>query len=174
MGIREEKAAVVAEWEEILRGAQGVVVADYQGIDVATMTELRRKLRASGVTFGVVKNTLLKRAADNVGIEGLGDYLSGTTAVAVSNADPVSPAKVLVEFAEKNKILKVKGGVLGTKAISGDYVGKLAKMPPKEVLVAQVVGALAAPISGLLNVLQGPSRQLVYVLESIRKQKAEA
>lgn len=168
---RNAKEAAVQELVEKLGQAQGVVLTDYRGISVNKMSDLRRQLRQAGVELKVVKNTLAKRAADELGISGLDQYLEGPTALAYSLTDPVAPAKQVSEFIKTSKILEIKAGLVEGKVISASGVQALADLPSREVLVAQVVGAMAAPLSGFLNVLQGPMRKLGYALEAVRKQK---
>ncbi|CAA7600131.1 Ribosomal protein L10, eubacterial, conserved site [Acididesulfobacillus acetoxydans] len=164
----EEKAQVTAEIREKLGSSTGVVLADYRGLTVAQVTQLRVKLRAAGVEYRVLKNTLVKRAAQEVGVQGLDPFLEGPTAVAFS-ADPVAPAKILSEFAKTNKNFVIKAGVLEGKVIGADGVKVLADLPPREVLLAQVLRGMQAPLAGMVNVLQGPIRKLAYVLEAIRQ-----
>ena len=168
---RDEKQVTVQELVEKLGQAKGAVLTDYRGISVVKMTELRRQLRQSGIEFKVVKNTLTKRAARELGIADLDQYLEGPTAIAYSLIDPVAPAKSISEFIKIGKVLEIKAGLLEGKVISAAGVQALADLPPREVLIAQVVGAIAAPLSGFLRVLQGPIRKFGYALEAVRKQK---
>lgn len=172
MGIsRNEKQVLVQELVEQLGQAKGAVLTDYKGINVNKLTDLRRQLRKEGVEFKVVKNTLAKRAANELGIEELNPYLEGPTAIAFSLEDPVAPAKAISNFIKANKMLEIKAGLVEGKVISLAGVQALADLPSREMLIAQVVGAMAAPLSGFVNVLQGPIRKLGYALEAIRKQK---
>lgn len=171
---RPEKVAVVEELTEKLSKSQGVIVTDYRGLTVKDMTQLRSELRKAGVEFKVVKNTLTLRAARNLQIEGLESILQGPTAIAIGYDDPVAAAKAISEFAKKNEKLQIKGGVLSRKLIDADGVKALADLPSREQLLAQVLRGMQAPIAGLVNVLHGSLRNLVYVLEAIRKQKGEA
>ncbi|MHB1653548.1 MAG: 50S ribosomal protein L10 [Desulfitobacteriaceae bacterium] len=163
----EEKALVIAEIREKFERSAGVVLADYRGLTVAQVTKLRAQLRQAGVEYRVLKNTLVKRAASEVGVEGLDPYLEGPTALAFS-ADPVAPAKVLMEFAKGNKNFQIKAGVLEGKVVGPDGVKALADLPPREVLLAQVLRGIQAPLSGMVNVLQGPIRKFGYALEALR------
>ena len=177
--IRPEKQAIVASLKEQLGAAQGAVITSYKGLTVAQDTKLRAKLREAGVTYKVVKNTMLRLAADDLGLEGLDPVLNGTTAIAISASDAVAPAKVISEFIKDNKledteVLTIKAGVLEGKVIGLDEVKALAALPSREVLIAKVVGSMQAPISGLVNVLQGTIRNAVYVLEAIRAKKESA
>ena len=134
MGVTPKKQAVVAEIKNWLTTSQGIVLVGYRGLNVATDTEMRRKLRAAGVTYKVVKNTMLRIAAKDAGIEGLEPYLENTTAIAFSADDPVAPAKVICGFIKKNKledagILSVKVGMLDGKVIDVNEVKALANLP---------------------------------------------
>lgn len=171
---RPEKVAAVQEIADKLRRGQGIVLTDYRGLNVKEMTELRKELRAVGVEFRVLKNTLTKIAAKDAGIEGIDALLEGPTAVAFGYDDPVSAAKVISEYAKKNDRLEVKGGVLEGRAIDVDGVKALADLPSREELLAQVLRGMQSPIAGLVNVLQGTLRNFVYVLEAVRKEKEKA
>lgn len=168
----QAKEPVVQEIKGKLEASKGAVLADYRGLNVAQVTELRRRLREAGVEYKVVKNTLTKLAAAELGLEGLNPYLEGPTAIAFGIEDPVAPAKILSEFAKTNKALEIKAGVLEGKVIDFNGVKALADLPSREVLLAKVLGGMQAPLYGFANVLQGNLRNLVYVLEAIRKQKA--
>ena len=169
--ILQEKQALVAGLTDKLSNSVAGVVVSYKGISVADDTQLRRKLREAGVEYAVVKNTLLSRAAHNVGLEELDGVLSGSTAIATSS-DHVAAAKILCEFAEKNKTFEVKAGYVEGKVISAAEVQELAKMPPKEVLVAKVLGGLNAPISGFVGVLNANLRGLVCALNAIAEKQS--
>jgi len=171
---RPEKVAAVAEIKDKLSRAQGVVLADYRGLNVAQATELRKKLREAGVEYKVLKNTLTTIAAREIGLDDLVPLLTGPTAVAFGYDDPVAPAKILSEFAKTNRDLELKGGVLEGKVLDVDGVKALAELPSREELLAQVVRGMQAPIAGLVNVLQGTIRNFVYALDAVRKQKEEA
>ncbi|GAB6172294.1 50S ribosomal protein L10 [Paradesulfitobacterium aromaticivorans] len=166
----EAKSQVVAEIKDKFEHSAGVVLADYRGLTVAEVTKLRVQLRQAGVDYRVLKNTMVRRAANEVGIQGLDSYLEGPTAVAFS-ADPVAPAKVLVDFAKTNKKFAIKAGVLEGKVIGPDGVKSLADLPSREVLLAMVLAGIQAPLVGLVNVLQGPIRKMGYALEEVRKLK---
>lgn len=168
---RKQKQLVVQELVENLGQAKGAVLADFKGINVNKLTELRQQLRQEGIEFKVVKNTLAKRAASELGLEELHPYLEGPTGIAFSLEDPVAPAKAISGFIKANRMLAIKAGLVEGKVISDAGVQSLADLPSREVLLAQVVGGIAAPLSGFVNVLQGPMRKLVYALEAIREQK---
>lgn len=179
MGVTPAKQAIVAELAEQLKSAKGVVLTGYKGLTVAQDTELRRELREAGVTYHVVKNTMLRLAAKEAGVEGLDEHLEGTTAFAFSAEDAVAPAKVICGFIKKNKldeveVLTVKVGMVEGKVIDVKEVKALASLPSREELIAKLLGSMNAPISNTVNVLQGVIRNAVYVLDAIRAQKASA
>lgn len=171
---RAEKVAVVNELADKLQRGQSVVLTDYRGLNVKSMTELRAKLREVGVEYKVVKNTLTLRAAQQIELEGLDELLVGPTAIAIGYDDPVSAAKVLTEFAKSNNALEVKGGVLEGRVIGVDEINALADLPSREELLAQVLRGMQSPIAGFAAVLQGTINKLVYVLEAVRKEKEGA
>lgn len=179
MGVTSAKQAVVAQLKEQLESAKGVVLTSYKGLTVAQDTELRRELREAGVSYHVVKNTMLRIAAKEAGIEGIEEHLEGTTAFAFSTEDAVAPAKVICGFIKKNKledaeVLTVKVGMIEGKVIGVDEVKALAALPSREELIAKLLGSMNAPISNTVNVLQGVIRNAVYVLDAIRSQKESA
>ena len=179
MGVTSAKQAVVAQLKEQLESAKGVVLTSYKGLTVAQDTELRRELREAGVSYHVVKNTMLRIAAKEAGIEGIEEHLEGTTAFAFSTEDAVAPAKVICGFIKKNKledaeVLTVKVGMVEGKVIGVDEVKALAALPSREELIAKLLGIMNAPISNTVNVLQGVIRNAVYVLDAIRSQKESA
>ena len=179
MGVTSAKQAVVAQLKEQLESAKGVVLTSYKGLTGAQDTELRRELREAGVSYHVVKNTMLRIAAKEAGIEGIEEHLEGTTAFAFSTEDAVAPAKVICGFIKKNKledaeVLTVKVGMVEGKVIGVDEVKALAALPSREELIAKLLGSMNAPISNTVNVLQGVIRNAVYVLDAIRSQKESA
>ena len=176
MAITAEKQALVAEMQEKLAGAKGAVLTNYRGLTVAQDTKLRRKLREAGVEYRVVINTMTRIAATEAGIQGLDVYLEGPTAIAMSTTDPVAPAKVISDFVKENKLqaLEVKAGLVEGKVIDAAGVKALASLPPREVLLSQVLAGMQAPISGMVNVLQGTIRNFVYALDAVRRQKESA
>lgn len=172
MAVRPEKEATVKEVQDKLAQSKAVVLADYRGLNVQEVTELRKKLREAGVEYKVIKNTMTSRAAKAANIDGLDTYLSGPTALAFGYTDPVTPAKILAAFAKDHKKLELKGGILEGKVISADSIKDLASLPAREVLLGQLAGVLQSPMRGLVTVLSGPMRNLAYAVEAVRKQKA--
>ena len=169
------KAAVVEEMKDKLQSAQGAVFVGFSGLSVADVTKLRRKFREGGVEYKVVKNTLTRIAADELGFNDLDAVLEGPTAIAYSAEDTVAPAKILKDFIKETKTeaLTVKAGIADGQVIDAAAVEALASLPSREELLAKLVGSMQAPISGLVNVLQGNIRNMVYVLDAVRAKKAE-
>ena len=159
--VLSEKQAVVAALTEKLQGAVAGVIVDYSGITVAEDTEMRRKLREANVDYSVVKNTLLRFATNNVGLSELDSLLNGTTSLAISADDPVAPAKIIKEYADKlNGRFEIKGGFMDGKVISLDEVNALASIPALPVLQAQVLGTMLAPITSFAVVIKAIAEKL--------------
>ena len=152
--VLEQKKQVVAELVETLKSAQAGVLVDYRGLTVEQDTDLRRKLREAGVEYKVVKNTLTRFAAKEVGLDGLDEQLNGPTSLAVSAEDPVAPAKIIADFAKEVECLQIKAGFLDGNVISLDEVKTLANTPSRDTLIAKIMGSLNAPISNLVRTLQ--------------------
>jgi large subunit ribosomal protein L10 len=168
---REEKARVIEDLAEKLRGGSAVLV-DYQGMDVAQSTDLRRRSREAGVEFVVAKNTLTRRAADEAGVGDLSEFLVGPTALAFSE-DPVASAKLMAEFADRVESFVLKGGLLeGGRVLDEASVVALSRLPSREQLLAQVVGGISSPLTGLVTVLNNTIQGLVIALNQIAEQKS--
>lgn len=169
---KESKAVVVSEIQKAWESSQSVILVDYRGLTVSEDTELRRQMREAGVQYQVLKNTLITRATESMGIEGLENVLKGPTAVAFGLNDAVAPAKVLSDFIKKTKKMEIKCGVLEGKMISAANVQALADLPSIDVLRAKMLGSLNAPITGFVTVLGGTIRSLLYTLNAIKDKKA--
>ena len=168
---REEKVRVIERLTAKLRDSSAVLV-DYQGMDVARSTDLRRRSREAGVEFVVAKNTLTKRAADEAGVEDLSEYLVGPTALAFSE-DPVASAKLMAEFADQVESFALKGGLLeGGRVLNEAAVVALSRLPGREQLLAQIVGGISSPLTGLVTVLNNTIQGLVVALGQIAEQKS--
>lgn len=152
--VLEQKKQVVADLIELLKSAQAGVLVNYRGITVEQDTQLRNKLREAGVEYKVVKNTLTRFAANEVGYQELDEQLNGPTALAISTTDPVAPAKVLSDFAKDVEAIEIKAGFLDGKVISLDEIKTLASTPSRDVLIAKIMGSLNSPISKLVRTLQ--------------------
>lgn len=174
--ILKQKQQMVAELTEKLKNATSGVIVDYKGINVAQDTDLRRRFREANVEYAVIKNTLLRFAVKEADLEGLSEVLEGTTALAISNDDPVAPAKTFKNFLKDNAALEIdfKSGFVDGKVLSVDEIKDLADLPPKEVLVAKVLGGLNSTIAGLANVLNGNIRGLAVALNAVAEKKQAA
>ena len=152
--VLSEKQAIVADITEKLKACTAGVIVDYKGITVTEDTALRAECRKNDVKYAVIKNTLLRFAFNNVGLNDLDDQLNGTTSIAVST-DPVAPARVIADYAKKlGDKFQIKGGFMDGKVIDMDTIKALSAIPPLPVLQAQVLGTMLAPISGLACVLK--------------------
>ncbi len=153
--VLESKKAKVEQLTELLKGSVSGVVVDYKGITVDEDTQLRKELREAGVKYFVEKNTMLKRAFNNIGMEGFDEVLNGTTAIALSVDDQTAPARILGKFAEKDENkFNLKAGFVEGVVYDAAGVEKLSKIPSKDVLLAQLVGSLQGPIQKLAATLQ--------------------
>lgn len=170
--VLQSKQQIVKELAQKIKEAKAMVFADYRGLTVEQDTEMRNALRKAGVEYKVVKNSLTKLAAKENGLDELTSYFSGPTSVAMSSTDPVAPAKLMAEYAKKYEALELKVGVVEGKIIDIKGINALAELPSREVLIAKVLGGFNAPISGLVNVLNGNIRGLVVALNAIAEQKA--
>jgi len=171
--ILQKKQAQVEELTAKLQESVAGVVVDYKGISVENDTKLRRELRAAGVEYAVIKNSILRRACEKSGFEALENVLVGTTAIAISKDDAVAAAKILSKYAADSKgAFTVKAGFVEGRVISASEVDALAKLPSREELVAKALGGLNAPISGFVHVLNANLRGLVVALNAISEKKA--
>ena len=160
--VLESKKAIVDALTQKLQTSTAAVFVDYKGITVAKDTELRNQFREAGVEYTVVKNTLTRFAANKAGYNQFDELLNGTTSLATTTGDPIAPARIVCEFAKKNKLktLSIKGGVVEGSILSADQLSSFGELPSKNALVASVLGTFLAPISSL-----------AFVLDQIRMQK---
>lgn len=173
--LRKDKEQVVTELAERLRSSQTLILADYRGLSVSELDEVRTKLLEHGARFHVVKNTLTKRAADEAGFETLKELLDGPTAIAfVGDGDMVSVAKTLSETARKTKILELKGGILEGTPMDASQVAELAKLPPADVLRGQVLGAIVGPLTEIVSLFAAPVQDFVGLLDARIEQLGDA
>jgi large subunit ribosomal protein L10 len=172
---RSEKERLVAELTERLKASETMIVADYRGLTVTEIDDLRTKLLEHGARFSVVKNTLTRRAAESAGVDALLAMLEGPTAIAFleSDGDPVAVAKAL-DDAAKADVLVVKGGLLDGAEIQAEDVKRLAKLPPADTLRAQLVGALAGSLTTVVGLFAAPMRDIVGVIDARIRQLEEA
>lgn len=171
---REEKAKVVEELSGKFGQASIAIVTDYRGLTVPALQELRHDLRRNDSEIRVAKNSLLSRAVAGTDFEGLQESFTGTTAVAFSYGDPVSPAKILTDFGKSHPELTIRSAVLGGKFLNQDAVMALSKLPSKDVLLGQMLSVLNAVPTGLVRVLSGVPRTFLYALQAIKDQKEQA
>ncbi len=170
---RQKKEETVERLTEALQRAKTTIFANYRGLSMNKLQQLRAQLGQSGATLTVTKNTLLKRALDAADRSGYTpDVLEGPTATMFGFEDELAPLKVLAAFAEVNQLPTVKGGFLEAEFLPAPRLEQLARLPGRQELYAQLVRGVSAPLYGLINVLQGNMRNLVYVLSRVQKQKA--
>jgi large subunit ribosomal protein L10 len=172
---RSDKERVVAELTERLKNSETVIVADYRGLTMPQIDELRTRLIEAGARFHVVKNTLTKRAAEEAGADSLLALLEGPTALAFieSGGDPVAVAKALGDAAKSTQVLEIRGGVLEGQPMSAEQVADLAKLPPVDVLRGQVMGAIVAPLMTVVGLFNAPLRDLVGLIDARIEQLKE-
>ena len=172
---KEEKERVVAELTDRLRTTETLLVADYRGLTMPQIDELRTKLIEHGARFAVVKNTLTRRAAEAAGSDTLLALLEGPTAIAFleSDGDPVAVAKALVDAARDTKVLEVRGGLLEGRPVAAAEIESLAKLPPFEVLRSQVLGAITAPLAAIVGLFTAPLQDLYGLLDARIEQLRE-
>jgi large subunit ribosomal protein L10 len=173
--LRSEKEKTVAELAERLRSTETLIVADYRGLSVTAINDLRGQLLEHGAKFTVVKNTLTRRAAEEAGADALLALLDGPTAIAFleTDGDPVAVAKALNAAARETRVLQIRGGILDGEPIGEDDVKNLATLPPTDVLRGQVVGAVSGPLMTVVGLFTAPLRDLVNVLDARIKQLEE-
>ena len=152
--VLEQKQQIVNDLADRIQSSVAGVVVSYEGINVADDTKLRKDLREAGVKYTVVKNTLIKRAAEKAGLNGIDDVLNGTSAIATSAEDYVAAARILQKFADGHKTFEVKAGYLDNEVISLEKIQSLAKLPSREILLANVLGAFQAPIASFARAVQ--------------------
>ncbi len=169
----EAKVATVAQLKKELATGGPAIVADYRGLSVADITAIRRNLREQGITYRVVKNRLARIAAREAGREELTTLLDGPTGLALGGTDEVALARAFLDAIRPYRIVVVRGGVIGNRSFDSAAVTRLASLPPREVLLAQLAGAFASPLAGLASVLTAPLRNLGYALQQLAAQKAE-
>ncbi len=169
----ERKATKIDILQQLWGTSALVVLTEYRGMSVAQLTELRRSLRTKGTEYHVAKNTLLLRAANQLGFTGLDDALAGPTAVAFIKEDLAGGSKALLDFANTNKSIVIKHGVLNGQLLTSERLESITKLQSKEALVSKMLGSLLSPPRNLVNVLSQTTRNLVNVLDSYRKKLEE-
>jgi len=171
---KTERQATVEALSAQLKGSPNLYVTDFSGLNVLRMTEFRRRLRAAGVEYVVVKNTLAQRALAANAVTGLEGHLKGPTGIVLAGADPVAAAKVLADFAKEFEKPAIKIGLVDGKPVTPDQVKRLASLPSREQLLGQLAGALQAPLAQFAGVMNGLMYQVVGALEALRSQRSAA
>ena len=167
MVLRKDKEQVVARLAERLRASETLILADYRGLSVSELDDVRTKLLEHGARFSVVKNTLTKRAAEDAGLETLTELLDGPTAIAfVGDGDMAAVAKTLNDTARRTKVLEIKGGILQGAPMDAAQVVELASLPPADVLQGQVLGAIVGPLNEIVGLFAAPLQNLVGLLDA--------
>ncbi|MBD3183522.1 50S ribosomal protein L10 [Candidatus Poribacteria bacterium] len=167
-----EKIATVNEIKEKIDSSKIAILAEFKGLNVAEVTELRKLFREAEVDYKVYKNTLIRIASEQLNIDNIEEYLIGTTALAISK-DPVAPAKIAKDFSKNHDNFKIKAGILDKKVIASGDIEALADLPPREVLLANILGSIQSPLSGLVTVLQGTIKSLLYALKDLSNKMDE-
>lgn len=168
---KPEKVSAVAEITEQFKGSTAAVVTEYRGLSVGNITTLRRAL-GEGATYSVAKNTLVKRAAAEAGIEGLDDLFVGPTAIAFIKGEPVDAAKALKNFAKDNKALIIKGGYMDGAALSVEEVNKIADLESREILLAKLAGAMKGNLAKAAGLFNAPALQMARLAAALQEKKA--
>ena len=167
----QQKIETVDAYTEKFKQAKSLYLTDFTGIDVMTVNEIRKKFRESDIEYKVLKNRLAKRSLNNAGINDLDDHLKGVTSFVIGYDDPVAPAKIIKEFNKPKERLKLKVVYFEGKVFDAAEAGKLADLPSREVLLAQLLGALQSPMTKLAGTLQASMSKLVGTLESFKDSK---
>ena len=169
-----EKTEKVDELAAVIAASKSMVLADFAGVDVAAVTELRSQFRAASVDYRVVKNRLAKRAVAAAGLSSLEEFFAGPTAMAFAQKDPLAPAQVLQKFIDTGGKMAIKSGLLDGQVLSPEQVKALASLPSRDELLGQVAGAVRGPLSGFVGALNGLLQKLVGVIAAIEEQQRAA
>lgn len=173
----QEKLVKLEELTQKMKDAKAIYISDYKGMTVAQMTSFRKKIRDAGLHFNVVKNTMTKLALEKNGYFGMEEILKGPTAIAIGYQDPVLPAKIIKESFDQVGLPIIKGGFLEGKSVSKEEIEKIADLPPKDVILGQLMGTFAAPITSFMavgkNILSGFLRVMIAIKESKENNKTE-
>jgi len=169
---KDSKKEILQDLIAKLKESKGVVLTDYQGMNVSQISSLRNELKEKKVGFKIVKNTLIEKAGEELNVEDLTKDLIGCTAMAFCRDDGIAPARLLKEYFKKNKIdLKIKSGLIEGRVFDSEKIIEIASLPSKDVLIAQMINGVKSPLYSLVFILQGPLRGLIYTLEAVKKQK---
>ncbi len=168
---KEEKIRLVSELQDKFEKAKGIVFTDYRGLNVEEITGLRKSLRSVAVEYKVIKNTLAKRAAEGTPVDAAKDLLSGPVGIAVGYDDPVLVVKKVLAFSKENEKLEIKGGVVEGGFCTIDQIRAIADLPPREVQLAMLVGAMQSPLRTMAGLLNATLTQFMYALEALKQKK---
>jgi large subunit ribosomal protein L10 len=171
---KEKKKEIIAGYVDNMSNSQAIILTDYRGLTVADLTDLRRKLRDDNGVFQIVKNTLFKLALERSGIPIPEEHMEGTIAAGYCLGEVPPVAKTLTGFAKQADFLQIRGAILGDSILDPEGVQNLADLPPREILLAQVLGAVQGPMSSLVSITNAPMRELVQVLQARSEQGQEA
>ena len=169
--VRENKVEAVKNLENLFKNANALVMAEYRGLSVSQQTKLRRELKKAGASFNVVKMTLAKRAAENIGLESLSEHFTGPTGITVIESDPVEAAKVLKNFAKDNEAFVVKGGLMNSEPLTVDQINVLANIEPRDVLLAKIAGGFNAPLVKLAMGTKAIINKAGYAFSALLEKK---
>lgn len=172
MRTKAQKAELVTALASRLKRSPTIYVTDFTGLDVAQITQLRRKLRAAGAEYAVVKNTLARRALEAAQVSGIDGHLDGPTALVLGGADPVASAKILADFAKEHEKPSIKAGLVEGRTVTPAEVKQLAALPSKPELLAQLAGALQSPLAGFVGALNGLLWNMLGALEALHTKRA--
>jgi large subunit ribosomal protein L10 len=170
---RAEKVNTVSELKEKISEAKSILLTDFTGLNVEEISELRNQLRKSSIEYRIVKNTLTRISVEELGMTEILDHLDGPTAIAFGLDDPIASAKIITEFAKKFEKPKIKAYFLDGQKFEGTQVGELANLPDKDVLRAQLVGTISAPLSNFVFLLKNLLQKTVLVLDAIKEKKEQ-
>jgi large subunit ribosomal protein L10 len=170
----DKKKEIVKDLHDKFARSKVVIITNYKGLDVATINDLRRRLRAHEIEYKVVKNSLLVRASEETDVALIKDRFKGPSAVALSYVDPIAPAKVLTKFLEEYSQLEIKTGVMDGKVLDLDAIKKISTLPSREELLGQFLSAANGVATSFVRVLNAIPAQLLYVLQAIKEQKEAA
>jgi len=170
---RAQKAEIVKNLKEKFLNSEGVFATSFKGFTVAESNEIRKLIREKGGEFRVVKNTLIRLASQDTPVQPLNDFIQGPTALVIAYQDPVEIAKVLDKFIKDHPSLELRGFVIQGKGFNAEAIKDLVKLPPKEVLLAQVLGTLQAPLTNFVGLLSAIIRNFLYVLKAIEEKKSK-
>ena len=171
---KTEKQTIVTDLGTRIKSARSIYVTDFTGLNVARVSDLRRRLRKAGVDYVVIKNTLAKRALKDASVAGLDEHLHGSTALALTAKDPAAAAKVLTDFAKEFQKPSVKAAMVEGRAISPEQVKRLASLPPREQLLAELGAAMQAPLAGFAGALMALLSSFAGALEALKTQREGA